>query len=360
MKQMKQPKKWKELKRHPLSAEYDDLGGRAWELFVANVKTNGLSGRKITLHDGMVLDGWQLQRACAQMDVRPEYQPLPPGWTPEAFVEAANDHRRHETQEQAMRRAHERRQRVAQAHANGQSTRAIAEAEGVTQTQVMRDIKASGETGVSPEAGEGQDTLSGTEKIEKGRVFATSGETGVSPESPARKVKGRDGKTYSARKPKRPASKPAPPPPEPEAPPPAAVDDLGIPVQEHAREAFEAVPQFRELVRLLRQAERMYHELASLPGGVYLQRVSANVSGRWKSRELTTCIHAVEDSRPSLTFCPWEYHEMAFPEKQPPHVHDKSCNLCKGLRWTRPVEMSRAKNEVPQELLDAAKEDLSV
>jgi hypothetical protein len=355
MKQMKQPKQWKELQRHPLSAEYDDLGGRAWDLFVANVKAHGLSGRKITLCDGMVLDGWQLQRACVRLDVKPEYQGLPEGWTPEAFVEAANDHRRHETQEQAIRRAEERRVRVAQARAEGQSTRAIAEAEGVTQTQVMRDIKASGETGVSPET-----APTGTEKNEKARVFEASGETGVSPEMPRTRVKGRDGKTYKARKPKRPASKPAPRPAEPEPTPAPPVDDLDIPIQEHAREAFEAVPQFRELVRLLRQAERMYHELASLPGGVYLQRVSANVNGRWKCRELTTCIHAVEDSRPSLTFCPWEYHEMAFPEKQPPHVHDKNCNLCKGLRWTRPVEMSRARKEVPQELLDAAKEDLGV
>lgn len=131
------PRNWKALERHPLSAEYPDILGRAWEQFVANLREHGIVGdRKVTLHDGMVIDGWQLYRGCLEAGIRPEFQPIPKGIDPEAFVETINDHRRHETQEQAMRRAEERRQRVAAARASGMSQRAIAEQEGVSQSQV--------------------------------------------------------------------------------------------------------------------------------------------------------------------------------------------------------------------------------
>jgi hypothetical protein len=174
---MKQPGYWKKLERHPLSAEYGDLSGRAWDLFKAQLRTYGLSGRKITLHEGKVLDGWQLQRACVELDIKPDYQPLPAWpWTPEAFVEAQNDHRRHETQEQAVKRVEERRERVAQARANGQSLRAIAETEGISESQVRNDLATSGAQGCAPEGANGT-------------------------------VKGRDGKTYRARKPKQTAGK---------------------------------------------------------------------------------------------------------------------------------------------------------
>jgi hypothetical protein len=172
----KQPARWKHLQRHPLNAEYGDLSGRAWDLFRAHLTQNGLSGRKITLHEGKVLDGWQLQRACVELDVTPDYQPLPKGWTPEAFVEAANDHRRHETQEQAVRRVDERRERVARARADGQSLRTIAEAEGISEAQVRNDLAASTAQGCAVEPANG-------------------------------KVMGRDGKARPARKPKRATAK---------------------------------------------------------------------------------------------------------------------------------------------------------
>jgi hypothetical protein len=39
---MKAPRNWKTLERHPLSAEYPDLGTRARECFVHNLKRNGM------------------------------------------------------------------------------------------------------------------------------------------------------------------------------------------------------------------------------------------------------------------------------------------------------------------------------
>jgi len=100
-----QPRQWQQLLRHPLSKQYEDLKGLIWEQYVAGLKEHGIIGaRKIILHDGMVLDGWQLQRACVEVGVKPMYAGLPPKLTPEEYVQTANDLRRHETQEAAEAR----------------------------------------------------------------------------------------------------------------------------------------------------------------------------------------------------------------------------------------------------------------
>jgi hypothetical protein len=112
-----------------------------------------VGNRKIILHDGMIIDGWQLQLCCLAARIKPKYETLklPEGMTLEDYVGTVNDLRRHETQEQAIKRAEERRQRVASARASGISQRAIAEQEGVSQKQIRRDLEGSGETPDSPE-----------------------------------------------------------------------------------------------------------------------------------------------------------------------------------------------------------------
>ena len=135
---------WKQLERHPLSAEYPDIKGRAWKLYVENIKENGvINDRKIVIHEDKVIDGWQLLRACIEAEIKPEFKELrlPREMTVERWVETVNDHRRHETQEAAIARADERRERVAKAFVDGQSTREIAEDEGVSQKTVVGDIK---------------------------------------------------------------------------------------------------------------------------------------------------------------------------------------------------------------------------
>jgi hypothetical protein len=173
-------KNWKELKRHPLSAEYPDLNGIAWERFLDRIETSGLSGRKITIHDGMVLDGWQLQRACVELNKKPKYDKVPMGWTAEAFVEAANDNRRHETQEQVIRRVEERRARVIEKRQQGMSLRAIAKEENVSEATVRNDVEAvSGAQGCAPENAESANFEASLPKT----------------------VTGEDGKTYDATRP---------------------------------------------------------------------------------------------------------------------------------------------------------------
>ena len=58
---MSLPTNWeqiKQLERHPLSKEYSDITGPAREQMLATLKNWGIvNDRKITIHDGKVLDG---------------------------------------------------------------------------------------------------------------------------------------------------------------------------------------------------------------------------------------------------------------------------------------------------------------
>jgi hypothetical protein len=314
---MKRPKHWKDLERHPLSAEYTDLKGRAWDLFVANVKAHGPHGRKVTLHDGMVLDGWQLQRACVRLGVRPQYQQVPTGWAPEEFVESQNDHRRHETQEQAIRRVEGRRERVAQAHADGQSTRQIAEAEGVSHTQVKRDLEAATGTGVPVEPADG-------------------------------KVTGRDGKKRSARN-ARPAAVEREPGDDTESEAAALeaplLDSLGIPVPEHARECFEALPAFAEAERAVRALAKQLHELASLPGGHRFMRqrcesrekASGNV--KYEVQSVRDLLYHLAIEAPHTSVCPY-CHDAGSKKNR------KGCRVCQGLPFVSKAQFDQSPPEM--------------
>jgi hypothetical protein len=316
---MKRPRHWKDLERHPLSAEYEDLSGRAWDLFVANVKAHGPHGRKITLHEGMVLDGWQLQRACVRLGVKPAYQPLPPAWTPEEFVESQNVHRRHETQEAALRRVDARRERVAAARADGRSTRAIAEAEGVSQTQVRRDL-------------------------------AQATEPGGSVEPPDGKVVGKDGKKRPASTVQRPVVEREPgDDTDTEAAAAAGVsplvDALGIPVPDHARDCFDARAAFAEAGRAVRALAKQLHELASLPGGHRFLRhcceTREKAPGRVKYEvgSVRDLLYHLGTEVPYTSVCP--------------HCHDagakknrKDCRLCNGLPFVSKAQFDRCPPEM--------------
>lgn len=144
------------------------------------------------------------------------------------------------------------------------------------------------------------------------------------------------------------------PPPEPETPPAPESDDLGIPIQPHAREAFEAREMFEELLSLLRKADRLYSQIAEHPGGAYLIRpgISVNARDRWKHAGIQTAILNVMDCRPAITVCPRAYHLQAFPDCKDKTPHGDDCSLCHGLNWSRPL----GKNEVSPEVLAKAKE----
>lgn len=133
-------------------------------------------------------------------------------------------------------------------------------------------------------------------------------------------------------------------------------DGWGIPIQEHAAEAFEAVPLFDELLTILRKVKVQYADLAEKPGGAYLQRpgVSRNVGGRFRHDGLENLIAALEDSKPTYTVCPYEYHGEAIPESK--HKHDKKCQLCHGLNWSREL----GKQERSEKVIEFIKEKFDV
>lgn len=147
----------KQYERHPLSAKYDDITGDAWDDFVENARAKGTMGRKIILHEGKVLDGWQLYRACLELGIEAEFADLPKGWDAQEYVDTVNDRRRHESADKQRKRAEERRARVAALRSEGKSQRAIAEEVGVSQTQVARDI-ATAEVDLTEPGGSVQPT----------------------------------------------------------------------------------------------------------------------------------------------------------------------------------------------------------
>lgn len=148
-------------------------------------------------------------------------------------------------------------------------------------------------------------------------------------------------------------SPPATPPEKPKCP----TDDLGIPIQEHAAEAFKACAKFDELRKLLKDAAKLYGELADMPGGAYLRRPGVSINSResWKHRGIQDAIAALEDCKPSITVCPMQFHSRVFPESK--HQHTAECVLCHGLNWSRKLGKS---DVVDRKVLDAVKVEYGV
>ncbi len=154
--------RWRHLRRHPAGAEYPDITGPEWAALVAEVKEFGvLNNRKVILHQGAVIDGWQLYRACLEAGIKPKFErlKLPADMPLEKWVEVVNDGRRHETAEVREQRAALRRQRIAEGRAQGKSIRTLAEEEGVHPKTVERDLEkvAPGVAGATPATVTGRD-----------------------------------------------------------------------------------------------------------------------------------------------------------------------------------------------------------
>lgn len=129
------------------------------------------------------------------------------------------------------------------------------------------------------------------------------------------------------------------------------VDAWGIPITKEAEPAFRNAEKFDELLKLLRQAKKLYKELADLPGGQLLRQpfVSSNSTSGFRHNGLETCIMNVSDCKPKYTICPYVYHEYT--------PHDKDCTFCKGLGWIGTFNKS---SPPPQDFIDAAKRDHGV
>jgi hypothetical protein len=87
------------LPLHPLVELFPPMEGDEFKKLVASIKANGLRDR-VTVHQGLILDGRNRQRACQAAGVRCDYEPLPAGQDPLTFVIDKNLNRRHLTNSQ--------------------------------------------------------------------------------------------------------------------------------------------------------------------------------------------------------------------------------------------------------------------
>jgi hypothetical protein len=146
---------------------------------------------------------------------------------------------------------------------------------------------------------------------------------------------------------------PAPVPPAGKPKPPPTVDAWGIPIQEHAVEAFAAVPKFRELLAAIQAAQRLFNEVANLPGGKFLTLPDVSSYRRGKKQDdgghadrfvhegIETAYRQVKNAVPTQTVCPYQFAEVP---------HDAGCRCCCGLNWT-PV----LSDSTPRVCVDRAK-----
>jgi transposase-like protein len=152
------------MQSHPFADKFPLLEGEEFDALVASVKATGGNKDQRVLYrmvDGrpQVLDGRNRELACKKARVRCYYKQVKvKDEEVKDFILRYNVHRRHMTPEL-------RRQIVAELRADGESTRQIAAAVGVSHTTVQNDLRESGGKNLPPE------------------------------------VQGRDGKTYAAAKP---------------------------------------------------------------------------------------------------------------------------------------------------------------
>jgi hypothetical protein len=158
----------KTLKQHPASAEYPEIAPAVFERMRAGLREFGILGdRAVYLYKGQVVDGWHFYRACVLENIKPKIKSIPKTVPPAKVCEMLNDNRRHESQDVLERPAAKRREQVAELHAEGHSSRAVAEQLGVDEKTIRNDLAVSGAEGSAPG-----------------------------------KVKGKDGKSYPAKPPK--------------------------------------------------------------------------------------------------------------------------------------------------------------
>lgn len=126
-------------------------------------------------------------------------------------------------------------------------------------------------------------------------------------------------------------------------PAPEPLDAWDIPIQPHAAEAFAAVPKFKDLVAAIQATQRLFNEVANLPGGKFLTLPDVSSYRRGKKQDdgthadrfvhegLERALQQVKNAVPTHTVCPWHYVDA-------PHPAD--CRTCKGLNWTPPLSAS--------------------
>ncbi len=238
---------------HPaaLAEDYPPWPQEETRRVVADMRRNGFDPAfAVALLDGQVLDGRERLRCAALAGVEPAYRQLHPETDPVAYLERANEHRRHLGPWDLRALREERVRRVAEARQAGKSQRTIAQEQGVSRATVRQDLD---------EAATGR---------------------GCPVDPPSGKVTGKDGRVRPARRRSTAADA---------APPDEVLDATGHPVPERLRAVFED-GSLVEAAALVEQAAGLV--VASLSADHLGQGVVADL-GRLAGRLRAAVPHSV-------------------------------------------------------------------
>jgi hypothetical protein len=228
-----------------------------------------------------------------------------------------NDDRRHEEEEVVRRRRQERINRVAELRKQGKSQRQIAEDEGISRTQVQEDLKA-----------------------------ASTGQGGWPVEPEDGKVTGKDGRTRRAKPRKTPRQKAAEEAlaalnnknehaAEEPSEPLELFDQAGEQVPPQAHEAFNQMPEIRELSLACDRLAKEVQRVSKLAVGRCMQ-VSTILS------QIKAVKQNINGSKPAYV-CPYCKGEK------------KECRACAGHGWVVAVTWKQAPPEMKESKKGGAK-----
>ncbi len=129
------------------------MKGVEYEELKASIQSRGVELPALyRIKDGKpeYLDGRNRARACDELGIElPTKKVVVADEDVEEFIDSCNVHRRHLSASVQESKRKERIARVSAMRQEGKSTREIAQAEGVSQPQVLRDLKTATDTGVS-------------------------------------------------------------------------------------------------------------------------------------------------------------------------------------------------------------------
>lgn len=130
---------------HPLANKYPLLDGQDSQDLLVGIQEAKCIREPIWLFEDKILDGRNRYLRGKEAHVRIPYRLFDPAvhGDPELFVKNMNEDRRHESHDVRRQRRAERIENIKQARKAGKSIRQIAEEEGVSPTQIDRDLKSA-------------------------------------------------------------------------------------------------------------------------------------------------------------------------------------------------------------------------
>jgi hypothetical protein len=350
------------LEDHPLADLFPLMPDDELKSLASDIEANG-QREPVWLLDGKLLDGRNRYRASLLIDydLRVEHYK---GKDPLGFVISKNLHRRHLNASQRAMVAAEVAERLSRQLAGKSSGGRPTEAGGEKSREQAADLVGASEQGTRraqqvkqtgiPELVDavksGDVSVSAAAEVAKlpekeQKATVKGGPKKVKAKAKAERAK-RNGKPHADEIITASAEDTA-------VIIPAAVDGWGIPIQPHATTAFEAVPKFKELAAAIQTAQKLFNEVAGLPGGKFLTLPEVSSYRRGRKQEdgtyadrfvhegLETAYRQVKAATPTQTVCPYQYAEAK---------HPKECRTCLGLNWTPALTDS-----IPKACIEKAK-----